>query len=113
MAILKKAIRDNIITGENKYKNDGEKIGQVIATNEAENCCMVSVITREGIGSIEHNVKVKCDEFPEVGDYVEMKEQFKRYTIVGIHKPTDLNTNLDGDIYSDIYSGSTNGYVGY
>lgn len=113
MALLKKAIKENIVAGENKYKYDEEKIGQVLEANETENYCMISVITRDGITTIEHNVPVKCKEFPEIGDYVELKEQFRKFTIVGIYDPTNLNTNLDGDIYSDIYGGGTNGYVGY
>lgn len=113
MGLLKETIKNNMITGENKYKYDEDKRGQVIETNEAENRCTVSVITRDGIASIEHNVYVKCDKFPDVGDYVELKEQFKKFTIVGIVNDTDLNTELDGDIYSGIYGGSTNGFVGY
>ena len=102
MSILGKAIRNNIISGNNKYKNDEEKIGQVIQTNEPENTCTVSVITRDGISSIEYNVIVKKENwFPEVGDYVEVKEQFKRFFIVGPVNIADMNTNLEGDIYTD------------
>lgn len=112
MSLLKKAIQNNVITGENKYKYDEEKRGQVIETNEPENRCTVSVITRDGISSVEYNVYVKCKDFPNVGDYVELKEQFKKFTIVGIVNDADFNTELEGDIYSS-YGGSTNGYVGY
>ena len=113
MSMLKKAIQNNVITGENKYKYDEEKRGQVIETNEPENRCTVSVITRDGISSIEYNVYVKCEKFPEVGDIVELKEQFKKFTIVGIINEADFNTELEGDIYSCIYGGATNGFVGY
>ena len=113
MAILKKAIKDNVIAGENKYKYDEEKKGIVIDTNETENYCMISVVTRDGVTSIEHNVPVKCKEFPKIGDIVEIKEQFKKFTITGIYDETNFNTNLEGDIFSDIYGGGTNGYVGY
>ena len=113
MAMLKKAIKDNVMTGENKYKYDEEKIGQVIDCNEPENRCTVSVITRDGISAIEYNVYVKTKEFPQIGDYVELKEQFRKFTVVGILADDMFETNLDGDIYTSIYSGATNGYVGY
>lgn len=112
MAFLKKAIKDNVMTGQNKYMNDDEKIGLVIETNEPENRCTIFIITREGVSSAEYNVPVKCDKFPDIGDYVEVTEQFKKFTIVGIYDTTDLNTNLDGDIYC-MYGGAINGYVGY
>ncbi len=113
MAMLKKAIKDNVMTGENKYKYDEEKIGQVIDCNEPENRCTVSVITRDGISAIEYNVYVKTKEFPQIGDYVELKEQFRKFTVVGILADDMFETSLDGDIYTSIYSGATNGYVGY
>ena len=113
MSMLKKAIRDNVIGGENKYKYDEDKKGQVLDANEPENRCTVSVITRDGISSIEYNVYVKCDKFPKVGDFVELKEQFKKFTIVGIINDADYNTELEGDVYSCIYGGATNGFVGY
>ena len=113
MAILKKTIKDNLMTGENKYKYDEEKIGQVIDCNEKENRCTISVITRDGISAIEYNVYVKCKDFPDIGDFVELKEQFRKFTVVGILDNNDLNTAIDSDIYSSLYGGAVNGYVGY
>ena len=112
MSILKQTIKDNLLATEKKYNNDGEKVGQVIETNEPENRCTIFLITRDGVSSIEYNVLVKCDKFPKMGDLVEVREQFKKFTIVGIYDKNDLNTNLDGDIYSAIYGGAINGYVG-
>lgn len=113
MGMLKKAIKDNVMSGNTKYKGINEKIGQVLDSNENEKTCTISVITRDGISSIEYNVIVKCEEFPSVGDYVALKEQYKKFTIEGIIDVKDLNTALNGDIYSDIYGGGVNGYVGY
>lgn len=112
MAILKQAIKNNIMTTESKYKNDGEKIGQVIEVNEPENRCTIFIVTRDGVSSIEYNVPVKCEDFPEMGDFVEVREQFKKFTIVGIYDKNNLNTNLEGDIYSSITGAAINGYVG-
>ncbi len=112
MAILKNAIKNNVMSGQNKYKNDDEKVGQVIEVNEPENRCTVFLINREGVQTVEYNVLVKCDKFPNPGDFVEVKEQFKKFTVVGIYNELDLNTNLSGDIYC-MYGGAVNGYVGY
>lgn len=111
MAILKNTIKNNVMSGQNKYKNDDEKIGHVIEVNKSEKRCTVFLINREGIQTIEYNVLVKCDKLPKPGDLVEVREQFKKFTIVGIYD-SDLNTNLSGDIYC-MYGGAVNGYVGY
>ena len=112
MAVLKTAIKDNIMSVESKYKYDGEKIGQVIETSKAENTCTIYVITRDGISSVEYNVLVKSKKFPKVGDLVELNEQFKKFTIVNIFDEEQYNTILEGDIYSNQYGGAINGYVG-
>lgn len=112
MALLKDTIKNNIISNQNKYMNDDERVGHVIEANEAENRCTVYLITRDGITSVEYNVTVKCDKFPKPGDMVEVKEQFKKFTVVGIYNQIDFNdTNLEGDIYC-MYGGAVNGYVG-
>ncbi len=114
MSFLKTAIKQNIMTTESKYKYDGEKIGEVIETNEPENRCTVYVVTRDGIASVEYNVVVdkKIKKFPKEGDFVRITEQFKKFTIIEIFDKSDLNTNLDGDIYPSTYGGAINGYVG-
>lgn len=111
MAILKNTIKNNVMSGQNKYKNDDEKIGHVIEVNEPENRCTIFLINREGVQTVEYNVLVKCDKFPKPGDLVEVREQFKKFTVVGIYD-SNLNTNLSGDIYC-MYGGAVNGYVGY
>ena len=111
MAILKKAIKNNVMSGQNKYKNDDEKIGHVIEVNEPENRCTIYLINREGVQTVEYNVLVKCDKFPKPGDLVEVREQFKKFTVVGIYD-SNLSTNLSGDIYC-MSGGAVNGYVGY
>lgn len=112
MSILGKSIKNNIMTGENKYKNDLQKIGQVININD-NNTYTVSVITRDGISSIEYNVTSKLkDDAPKKGDFVELSENFKRFTITGLLNNEDM-TMLNGDVYSNVYGGATNGFVGY
>lgn len=112
MAVLKTAIKDNIMSVESKYKYDGEKIGQVIEVNKATKTCTIYVVTRDGISSVEYNVLVKCEKLPKVGDLVEINEQFKKFTITGIFNQEEYNTILESDIYTNEYSGAINGYVG-
>lgn len=113
MALLKNTIKNNIMTTESKYKYDGEKVGRVIEVNEPEKRCTIFVITRDGVSSIEYNVPVTEGKVPEMGDLVRVKEQFKKFSIIGIYDKTDYDTTLEGDIYSCIYGGAINGYVGY
>lgn len=113
MALLKNTIKNNIMSTESKYKYDGEKIGRVIEVNEPEKRCTIFIITRDGVSSIEYNVLVTEGKVPKMGDLVKVKEQFKKFTIVGIYEEMDLDTTLQGDIYSCIYGGAINGYVGY
>lgn len=112
MAVLKTAIKDNIMSVESKYKYDGEKIGQIIEVNKAEKTCTMYVVTRDGISSVEYNVMIKCEKLPKVGDLVEVSEQFKKFTVIGIFNQEEYNTILEGDIYTNQYSGAINGYVG-
>lgn len=113
MSILKNTIKNNLMSTESKYKYDGEKVGQVIEVNEGEKCCTIFLITRDGVSSAEYNVPVIEGKMPKMGDYVKVKEQFKKFTIVGIYDKSDYETILEGDIYSALYSGAINGYVGY
>ena len=118
---LGKAIKDNLITGTTKYKNDQEKIGEVLSINEDANTCTVNVITRDGINDVIYNVMVKFGDdgtipwFPEIGDYVKIIEQNKRFMIIGKVDLTLMNETklaLYSDVYADI-TGSGGGYVGY
>ena len=118
---LGKAIKSNIITGTTKYKNNQEKIGEVIGTNKDANTCTVNVITRDGIQEVIYNVRVNFNDdgfipwFPDVGDYVKVTEQNKRFTITGKINLTLMNEtklNLYSDVYPDITSGG-GGFVGY
>ena len=114
MALLKDTIKNNIISNQNKYMNDDERVGHVIEANEAENRCTIYLVTRDGVTSVEYNVIVdkSIKKFPKVGDFVKVKEQFKKFTIVEIYKKSDFNTNLNGDIYPSAYGSSINGFVG-
>jgi hypothetical protein len=113
MALLKDTIKRNIMTAESKYKYDGEKVGRVIEVNEAEKCCTIFIITRDGVSSIEYNVPVTEGKTPKMGDLVKVKEQFKKFSIIGIYDRTNFDTTLEGDVYSCIYGAAINGYVGY
>ena len=118
---LGKAIKANIITGSTKYKNNQEKIGEVLSINEDANTCTVNVITRDGISEVIYNVRVKFGQdgiipwFPEAGDLVKIVEQNKRFTIDGKVDLTLMNETkqtLYTDIYPDITTGG-GGFVGY
>ncbi len=113
MASLKKTIKDNLMTGDNKYKNDGEKVGQVIDVNECEKYCTIFIVTRDGISSVEYNVPVIEGKVPKIGDLVKVNEQYKKFSIVGIYNKADYDTVLQNDIYSAVYGGAVNGFVGY
>ena len=119
--MLSKAIKSNILTGNTKYRNNQEKIGEVIAINEDAGTCTVNLVTRDGIGSVIYNVQITLSAdgvipyFPEKGDYVRLTEQNKRFSIAG---KVDINTlnNSDLSLYMDIYADDTgggSGYIGY
>ena len=113
MALLKDTIKNNLMTSESKYKYDGEKVGQVIDVNESEKLCTIFIVTRDGVSSVEYNVPVLEGKTPKIGDLVRVNEQFKKFTIVGKYDKADYDTILQGDIYSAVYGGAVNGFVGY
>ena len=118
---IKKSIRSNIVNTSVKYKNEQEKVGEVLEVNEDTGTCTVSLVTRDGIKNVIYNVAVLHNEEgiipwqPEAGDLVRLKEQYKRFVITG---KFDLNTldqsalSLYDDIYADITGGGC-GYSGY
>ena len=118
---MKKGIKSNLINPSIKYKNEQEKVGEVLEINEDAGTCTVSLVTRDGIKNVIYNVAVLCNEEgiipwqPEAGDLVRLKEQYKRFVITG---KFDLNTldqsvlSLYDDIYADITGGGC-GYSGY
>lgn len=118
---IKKSIRSNIVNTSVKYKNEQEKVGEVLEVNEDAGTCTVSLVTRDGIKNVIYNVAVLHNEEgiipwqPEAGDLVRLKEQYKRFVITG---KFDLNTldqsalSLYDDIYADITGGGC-GYSGY
>jgi len=120
--MLSKAIRANLLNQNTKYKNDQEKVGEVISTDKATNSCTVSLISRDGIGQTVYNVKVQVTDaalgdkwFPEKGDYVKVTEKFKRYVIIGsfdFAEAAAIEEMTYDDIYADI-TGSGGGYIGY
>ncbi len=119
--MLSKAIKANIITGTTKYKNNQEKIGEVLAINKDANTCTVNVITRDGIQEVIYNVRVNFNDdgfipwFPKVGDFVKVSEQSKRFSITGkidLSLMNETKLRLYNDIYPDV-TGGGGGFVGY
>lgn len=118
---LKKSIKSNIVSKATKYNNNQEKIGKVIGVNKDANTCTVSVITRDGIPEVMYNVRIILDHKgiipwkPDVGDYVRLTEQNKRFIVTGKVDLTSINeakTSLYDDVYPDNTAGGC-GYFGY
>lgn len=119
---LKRTIKSNIVSKSTKYNNNQEKIGKVVGINEDAGTCTVNVITREGIPETMYNVRILMDHagglipwFPDVGDYVRLTEQNKRFVVTGKVEKTSINeakTSLYDDVYPDNTSGGC-GYFGY
>lgn len=118
---MKKSIKSNIINPSIKYKNEQEKVGEVLEINEDAGTCTVSLVTRDGIKNVIYNVAVLHNEEgiipwqPEAGDLVRLKEQYKRFVITGKFDMNTLNQSalsLYDDIYADITGGGC-GYSGY
>jgi hypothetical protein len=117
MGMLKKTIQSDLVSGNTKYKNGQEKIGQVISVNKDAGTCTVSLTTRDGINSIINNVRIQFSSDgtipwePIAGDYVRVEEHYKRFTIIG---KVDLNTlnQVKQSLYSDFYPDSTGGGCG-
>jgi hypothetical protein len=118
MGMLSKAIKSDVLTGNTKYRNGQEKIGEIIEYNEDNRTYTVSLTTRDGINSVIYDVPCQLDAEgnkvpwdPKLGDYVRVQEQYKRFTIVG---RVDLN-NLNAatlDLSSDMYPDNTGGGCG-
>ena len=115
---LKKIIKSNIVSKSTKYNNDQEKIGKVIGVNKDANTCTVSVVTRDGIPEVVYNVRILLDckgiipWKPEVGDYVRLTEQNKRFVITGKVDLTSIN-EANTTLYDDVYPDNTAGGCGY
>ena len=118
MGMLSKAIKSDVLTGNTKYRNGQEKIGEIIEYNEDNRTYTVSLTTRDGINSVIYDVPCQLDAEgnkvpwdPKVGDLVRVQEQYKRFTIIG---RVDLN-NLNAatlELSSDIYPDNTGGGCG-
>ena len=120
--MLSKAIKANILTGTFKYKNDQEKIGEVLEADKENNNYVVYLINRDGIASTIYNVKLQMDHdgqsidwAPEKGEYVKVIEQHKRFIITGKITLDTINA-ASQTYYNDIYADTTGqggGYAGY
>lgn len=118
MGMLSKAIKSDVLTGNTKYRNSQEKIGEIIEYNEDNRTYTVSLTTRDGINSVIYDVPCQLDAEgnkipwdPKVGDHVRVQEQYKRFVIIG---RVDLN-NLNKaavELSSDIYPDNTGGGCG-
>ena len=118
MGMLSKAIKSDILTGNVKYKNGQEKIGEVIEYNEDTRSCTVALTTRDGINSVIYDVICQLDAEgnkipwdPKPGDFVRVNEQYKRFTIVGKVDLNKMNTTAM-ELFNDIYPDNTGGGCG-
>lgn len=118
MGMLSKAIKSDILTGNVKYKNSQEKIGEVIEYNEDTRSCTVALTTRDGINSVIYDVICQLDAEgnkipwdPKPGDFVRVTEQYKRFTIVGKVDLNKMNTAAM-ELFNDIYPDNTGGGCG-
>ena len=117
MGMLSKAIKSDVLTGNTKYRNGQEKIGEIIEYNEDNRTYTVSLTTRDGINSVIYNVRMQVSQdgvipdAPKAGEYVRVSEQYKRFTIIG---KVDLNTinKAKASYYSDTYPDNTGGGCG-
>ena len=108
MSNLSSAFRNKLIAGNNKYINPQDKQATVLQANEAENKCVISVVSRDGIRQVYYNVPViygaldtnSISWFPAGGDEVLVTEKNKMYTIIGPLVQTP-NTTKDYDVYSE------------
>lgn len=111
---LKTAIKGKIIAGDNKYNTQQQKSAIVIETNQSDNYCTISLITRDGIQQVFYKVPVLYEKdnggtitwFPTKGEEVRVLENNKNYTIMGpvISRPT-VNTSFDIYSYGSLDSG--------
>ena len=118
MGMLSKAIKSDVLTGNTKYRNGQEKIGEIIEYNEDTRTCTVSLTTRDGINSVVYDVAIQLDAEgnkipwdPKPGDFVRVQEQYKRFAIVGRVDLNNMNT-VKTSVYSDIYPDNTGGGCG-
>jgi hypothetical protein len=118
MGMLSKAIKSDVLTGNTKYRNGQEKIGEIIEYNEDNRTCTVSLTTRDGINSVIYDVLCQLDAEgnkipwdPKPGDYVRVTEQYKRFIIVGRVDMNNMNAT-NRELYSDIYPDNTGGGCG-
>ena len=105
---LSSAFKNKLISGNNKYVNKHEKKATVIEANEAENRCVISTISRDGIPQVYYNVPVvygttdtsSVSWFPKNGEEVMVTEKNKMYIITGplVQAP---NLYKEYDYYSE------------
>lgn len=107
MSNLKSAIKGKITAGNNKYVNQQQKSATVIETNQSDNYCTISAITRDGIQQVFYKVPVLYNSnnegtvswFPSKGEQVQVVENNKNFTITGPIQ-TRPNISMSYDIYS-------------
>lgn len=121
MGQIGSSIKNNIISKNNKYKLDQEKIGKVLEVSN-NNIYTISVINRDGINAVEHNVPIRRNNIetgaaawePRVGDLVTIQESDKRFVITGAYDDS-VNATTKYDYYSDTYNSSSKsgGWLGF
>lgn len=108
MSNLSDAFKSKLIVGNNKYVNQHEKKATVIQSNQTENKCVISTVSRDGIPQVYYNVpvvygtadKTNISWFPESGETVLVAEKNKMHVITGplIEVP---NVSIAYDHYSE------------
>lgn len=115
---LSTAIKSNILNQSVKYKNNQEKIGEIIEVNKDAGTCTVSLNTRDGLNSIAHNVLLQTSDdgsiswCPEPGDFVKVDEKYKRFIVTGKLDLATMNS-IKTELRNDIYPDSTGGGCGF
>lgn len=119
MGIIGNAIKNNIGSYD-KYKQDQEKVAQVLDIDKAKNICTISIINRDGIPETVYEVPIKksyegiVQWRPAAGEFVEVTEINKRLTIVDKFENNTKSDNreIQNDLFSSLLNGNIGGYSG-
>lgn len=116
MSDFKNTIKGRMFSTNTKNYSSLEKIAQVIDKSpDQDNSYTISVVGSDGVKSIYEDVCVRFDasittlkKEPQIGDYVYVKEDFRRFVIVGIYEEYQEKSLYD-DIYTNLFNGAGGG----
>lgn len=117
MSNFKQAIKNNVLSQNNKYSLDQEKIAEVLQSDSRSNTCTLFYKNSDGTGVTRDNVLLNTNQFninvgfPKKGDYLEIREVGKSIRIVGRLDSKHATSIQDT---TDSYSKGTDisGYLG-